>query len=164
MTRHARSFLALALLVAGAALADGGVLRNWFDDPFFQLADSLPGCPVPLGPLVTESEMKAESHARAERGTSCWLSGACSEPNAYMYDARIARYIREHVTVQGAASVWITVQRRFVLIEGCVERGEQASELASRLKDVPDVERVLVDVMTDVQGTPPYRRAPATGR
>lgn len=157
MARHARCICALALLVAGAAHADSQALRNWFDDPFFQIADRMPGCPVPLGPLLTESEMKAESHSRAERGTTCWLSGACSEPNAYLYDAGIARHIREQVTVQGAASLWITVKRRFVWLEGCVMGQEQAAELERRLKDVPQVERVLIDVMTGAEGRPPYR-------
>ncbi|WP_420476158.1 transporter [Noviherbaspirillum sp. ST9] len=159
-----RLLFALALTASGAAYADNTALRNWFDDPFFQIADTMPGCPVPLGPLLTDTEMKAESHARAERGTSCWLSGACVEPNAYRYDAEIARYIRKHVTVHGAASLWITVKRRFVWIEGCVERREQASDMESRLKDVPDVERVFADVMTGVEGSPPYRRAPAARR
>lgn len=164
MARHARLAFALAWLVAGTSHADGATLRNWFDDPFFQIADGMPECPRPLGPLLTESEMKTESHARAERGTSCWLSGACSEPNAYLYDAGIARHIREHVAVEGSASLWITVKRRFVWIEGCVERREQATELESRLKDVPHVERVLVNVMTGVKDRPPYRRAPVAGR
>jgi len=157
MTGHARLICVLVLLVAGAAHADRHALRSWFDDPFFQIADSMPGCPLPLGPLLTESEMKAESHSRAERGTTCWLTGACSEPNAYLYDAGIARHIREQVTVPGPASLWITVKRRFVWLEGCVSGREQAAELEKRLKDVPQVERVLVDVMTGVEGRPPYR-------
>lgn len=157
MKRRACLVFAFAAGLAGGARSDTQGLRNWFDDPFFQVADSLPGCPVPAGPLITEAEMKAESHSRAERGTTCWLSGACSEPNAYLYDARIAQHIREELGVQGRASLWITVKRRFVWLEGCVTDGAQAAQLESRLKAVPQVERVFVDVMTGVDGKPPYR-------
>lgn len=115
MARRALA-VALAWLVAGTACADGDVPRNWFDDPFFQIANGIPKCPRPLGPFLTESEMKAESHARAERGTSCWLSR------------------------------------------------ELATALERRLTDVPHVERVIVNVMTDAEGRPPYRLVPMSGR
>jgi len=154
----------IACLQAGAAYAGEPMLRNWFNDPFFQIADGLPGCPAPLGPLLSETEMKSESHARAERGTSCWLAGSCSEPNAYRYDAGIARDIRDRVSVPGDASLWITVKRRFVWLEGCIADARQAEAVERELKSVPQVERVLVDVMTGTQGSPPYRTAPVQGR
>lgn len=153
----------LALLLTGTAhAADDSTLRNWFDDPFFQVSDGVPGCPQPLGPLLTETEMKEESHSRAERGTTCWLTGACSQPNAYLYDKGIAQGIRNSLRVSDA-SLWMTVKRRFVWVEGCVARANQAAELEEWLKAVPEVERVFVNVMTGTEGKPPYRTLP-TGR
>ena len=43
--------------------------RNWFDDPFFQIASGLPGCPVPLGPFYTEAERRTQMHSRLERSS-----------------------------------------------------------------------------------------------
>ena len=160
MPRAVNLALVFFLSLAGTVHAENQPLRDWFNDPFFQIADGMPGCPVPRGPLLTESEMKAESHSRAERGTTCWLTGACAEPNAYRYDTKIADHIRERVKVSGPGSLWITVKRRIVWVEGCVARQEQSRELEGWLKDVPDVERVLVDVMTGVEGRPPYRTLP----
>ncbi len=151
----------LALLTLGAAhAAENEVLKNWFNDPFFQIASGMPSCPVPLGPLLSETEMKSESHARAERGTSCWMAGECMQPNAYLYDAGIARAIRERLADDAAfrgASLWVTVKRRFVWLQGCVADDSQATRLEAVLRAVPDVERVIVDVMHGTAGKPPYQ-------
>lgn len=68
--------------------------RNWFNDPFFQISAALPGCPMPLGPLMTEAERRAEAHHRGERGTACWLAGKCERPSYYEYDQDIAAAFR----------------------------------------------------------------------
>jgi hypothetical protein len=160
-----KALISLALLLAGAACADDGSgLKNWFGDPFFRLVEGVPNCPTPLGPLQTESEMKSESHSRAERGTTCWMSGACSQPNAYLYDPEIAKLVREKLRVEGDASLWVTVKRRFVWVEGCVTRAGQAAELENQVKALPDVERVFVNVMTGAAGKPPYRTLPEATR
>lgn len=153
-----KALISIAFLLTNAVYAaDGAVLKNWFGDPFIHLSDGIPHCPRPLGPLLTESEMKSESHSRAERGTTCWMSGACSQPNAYLYDPGIAKLVREHLRVDGNTSLWVTVKRRFVWLEGCVAHTSQSTGLESQLKTLPDVERVFVNVMTGTHGKPPYR-------
>lgn len=57
-------------------------LRNWFDDPFFQVRAGKPACAAPLGPLTDEAEMRKQTHPRSERGTRCWLAGQCRLPRS----------------------------------------------------------------------------------
>src|SRR4051812_43541872 len=71
---------------AASAASAPAERRNWFEDPFVVATHGLPGCPVPDAPLLTEVEMQREAHWRAERGTSCFRSGRCRLPNAYLYD------------------------------------------------------------------------------
>lgn len=156
----ARPIIFLSVLLCSAPAAQDGLLKNWFNDPFFAIADGMPGCPRPRGPLLTETEMKAESHSRAERGTSCWMAGTCKKPNAYLYDAAIASEIRARVPPYPDDSLWITVQRRWVWVDGCVADASRAAELEALLKSVPDVEHVLVNVMQGTNGKPPYRTLP----
>lgn len=154
-------FTVFGLLGAGARAQDNAPLKNWFNDPFFPLVQQMEQCPVPRGPLMTEAEMKAESHSRIERGTTCWMTGRCKEPNAYLYDAGIGEAIRERFAGDSALrgmSLWITVKRRFVWVEGCVPDASRAAELETMFRAVPDVERVLVNVMQGTDGKPPYAR------
>ena len=58
------------------------------------------------------------------------------------------------------ASVWVTIQRRWVFLEGCVSSPEQALQLEQTAKAVPEVEVVVPAVMTGTQGKPPYAVAP----
>ncbi|RZI41899.1 BON domain-containing protein [Herbaspirillum sp. HC18] len=148
--------LTLAILHGAAHADDGPLLKNWFNDPFFQASDGMRNCPQPRGPLLTETEMKAEAHSRVERGTSCWMAGTCKEPNAYLYDASIAQAIRERLPKQEGDSLWITVRRRWVWVEGCVTDMRHAADWEAAMKAVPDVERVLVNVMQGTEGKPPY--------
>jgi hypothetical protein len=154
-----RRALLVALLAASLAHAQD-VRKNWFNDPFIQVRNGLPNCPVPLGPLLTEAEMRAESHSRVERGTSCWMAGKCAQPNAYFYDAKIAEALRQRFAQSSDyrdASLWISVKRRFVWIEGCAGEASDAASLEALAQEVPDVEHVFVDVMTGTSGKPPYR-------
>lgn len=149
--------------LAAFCSADEAVLRNWFDDPFFQVRNEIKQCPVPLGPLLTEAEKIAESHSRIERGTSCWLAGTCAEANAYKYDKSIAKSIQERFETSDAfkdASLWITVKRKFVWVEGCVPNATYSKQLEAYFQSVPNVERVLVDVMSSLDGRPPYAIRP----
>jgi hypothetical protein len=151
------SLCGAASMNAGAD--DGAMRKNWFDDPFFQVRDGIANCPKPLGPLLTEAEMNSEAHSRVERGTSCWMAGKCSEPNAYRYDAAIGKAVAERFRAESGfrdASLWITVKRRFVWVEGCVAHSEQAQELERFALSVPDVERAIVNVRTGTEGKPPY--------
>jgi len=135
----------LAWLTLGCALADEP-RTNAFDDPFGQATAGLPGCPVPPGPLYSVEEARLQAHGRAERGTSCYRAGRCRLPNAYLYDRelhpRVVRFIQQDGRFADT-SVWITVQRRWVLVEGCVRSREQGLALEDALRTVDDVEAVL---------------------
>jgi hypothetical protein len=159
------------LLVSGLAISACGIaaegenppLKNWFNDPFFQIRDAIRACPVPLGPLITEAQRREEAHYRVERGTSCWMAGKCEKPNSYLYDAPIAMAIRQRFA-QGSefddASLWITVQRRFVIVQGCIARPEQAPQIDAIMRAIPDVERVVLQLVTSANQSPPYPLAP----
>lgn len=134
--------------------------KNWYNDPFFALSNSVSACPLPLGPLMTKAEADDDAHYRVERGTSCWLAHKCSKPNAYLYDADIAAAVRQQFqgdALLAGTSLWITVQRRFVYAEGCVPAAFDRDALQRRLEAIPDVEQVFVHVTADPRGTPPYR-------
>ncbi|QGZ64518.1 BON domain-containing protein [Paraburkholderia acidisoli] len=140
--------------------ADANARKNWYGDPFFALARDVPACPVPLGPLMTKAEADDDAHYRVERGTTCWLAHQCTKPNSYLYDADIAAAIRQQLQGDArfkGASVWITVQRRFVYAEGCVPAGFDGAALERRLLAIPDVEQVFVRVTSTPRGALPYK-------
>ncbi len=150
--------LLVALLLAGAT--DDDVL-NRFNDPFEAVSHDIADCPEPRGPRITAAEARVQAHHRAERGTTCWLKGECSEPNAFRYDAGIAAALRERL--QGAAalkpsSLWFTVQGRVVYFEGCVEREAQGAELEALARGLPEVQQALALVRVGRGATLPYRR------
>jgi len=108
-------------------------------DPFFQVSSGLKDCPAPLGPLYTPAEVRSQMHGRLERGTSCWLAGRCKDSNAYRYDKAVAPRVREALAaVPGIkrASVWVTVQRRWVYLQGCVPTRDLARRLERAAKAV----------------------------
>jgi hypothetical protein len=156
----------VALLLSQSPLAIGeaaGELRNWFDDPFFVVREAVRDCPVPLGPLTNGDERRTQTHTRSERGTRCFLEGRCARPNSYLYDKDIAAGVRERFAASRSyrdASLWVTVQRRIVWIEGCVAPGYRKGSLERLVRDVPDVELVVVNVRQGPRGTIPYRRLP----
>jgi hypothetical protein len=137
------------LLVAGMAAAQTSLAqerRNWFDDPFFQVSSGVPECPAPLGPWLTRDEQRREAHGRTERGTSCWLAGKCRDSNAYRYDKALAPQVEAALkAVPGIerTSVWVTLQRRWVLLEGCVDSPERIAQLELAARQVADVESVV---------------------
>ena len=166
MVERAIAVLGAVLCMAGAAAHANEALKNWFSDPFFQVRSAQAGCPEPLGPRMTEADMRKDAHARVERGTRCWLAGQCTKANAYHYDAAIAEAVRERFRaprVLPNATLWVTVQRRFVFVEGCAGERDAAGRIARLLRDVPDVERVIVDVARDPRGPLPYRALRARG-
>lgn len=144
---------------AGAE-AEGEDLKNWFGDPFFQVSGGQGGCPLPRGPFMTEKEKIDDSHSRAERGTTCWLAGECERPNSYLYDAGIAETVRKRMADDPPIaddSLWVTVTRRFVFVEGCVADRKREGEIEALVREVPHVDRVFVNVMQGTSGRPPYR-------
>ena len=166
---------ALSVTVLGSLLLQGptargandGELRNWFDDPFFTVREGVPDCPVPLGPLTNGDERRTQTHTRSERGTRCYLEGRCTKPNSYLYDKDIADGVRARFAASNAyrdASLWVTVQRRIVWIEGCVAPGYRSGSLERLVRDVPDVELVVVNVRQGLRGAIPYRRLPGSMR
>lgn len=143
-----------------AAGADDAVL-NRFNDPFEAVSADMADCPEPRGPRITAAEARVQAHHRAERGTTCWLKGECSEPNAFRYDAAIASALRaalDNAATLHPSSLWFTVQGRVVYLEGCVERAGQAADLEAKARGLPDVQNALALVRVGRGGATPYRR------
>jgi hypothetical protein len=147
------AFVALLVVAAlfGNAFADEP-LKNHYNDPFIQVTNGIAQCPLPKGPFMTLAEANAEAHPRIERGTTCFMSGKCKEPNAYRYDAQIAAAAKLKFEVAigkvpsyAKSSVWLTVQRRFVFAHGCVSSKAQATNIEALLKSVENVEYVGAD-------------------
>lgn len=154
------------MLTGGASADPPEEPKNWFNDPFIQVRQGFSACPLPLGPLITEAQRRAEAHYRVERGTSCWMEGKCTKPNAYLYDAPIGASIAQSFAASSDfadTSLWITVQRRFVMVEGCISRPEQGPEIEARIQAIPDVERVILELMLPGQTRVPYPIAPTKG-
>ena len=153
----------LFVAVCSGASAAGEERRNWFDDPFAQATHGYPRCPVPDGPLITEAEMRMESHSRAERGTRCWLEKKCDSPSAYKYD----KPINENATTRLAGDprfkdsmVWVRTLRGFVFLQGCVRSEKQRQQLLGAVGALPRVERVIDELQVGVGGKPPYKLPP----
>ena len=147
-------------LLAITAATQAEPLKNWFADPYFQVRSGIARCPVPRGPFTTESEMRKEAHSRAERGTSCWLAKKCAKPNSYLYDPEIARAVQARFDATDAlrdASLWVTVQRRIVWIEGCVPPIYADGQVEELLRGLADVELVIVNVTKSPMKKTPYR-------
>lgn len=157
--KEIRCVVACALaLIAGPAAAED--LRNWFGDPYFQVRSAIAACPAPRGPFETEGEMRQETHYRSERGTRCWLEKKCAKPNSYMYDADIATAVRARFASTRKfkdASLWVTAQRRWLWVEGCVRSARERRELEKFVRGIPDVELVIVNVSDRKGAEPPYR-------
>lgn len=135
-------------------------LRNWFNDPFFQISDGLPGCPLPAGPFLTDRERQSQAHWRAEKGTTCWLARDCDRPNAFAYDPDIAAAMQATARQDkpfADSSLWATVQARVVYIEGCVAHPSKVAEIEAFARAQPFVEQVFVFVRSDPSARPPYR-------
>ena len=136
------------------------ILRNWFNDPFFQVRSAIPDCAMPLGPYENEEQRMRETHYRLERGLRCYLEKKCSKPSSYMYDADIASAVRARFDASRRlrdSSLWVTVQRRFVWVEGCVRSPRGQRDIETLLQGTPDVEQVIVFVSADPRAPPPYR-------
>ena len=150
--------LGAGLLLATATAFASPPLKNWFNDPFFQVRARIASCQTPLGPFATEAEMRQQAHSRIERGTSCWLAKQCAKPNAYMYDADIAADLRHRFAQRrrfADASLWLTVQRRFVYVEGCVRSRQVAAGIETFIKRTADVQLVIANITVGA-GKPNY--------
>ncbi|AOI74761.1 hypothetical protein [Burkholderia ubonensis] len=156
----AASALAASALAQPDEAGEQTMRRNWYDDPFVALSRDVAECPLPLGPWMTRAEMEDDAHYRAERGTTCWLAHRCTKPNSYMYDAPIAAAAKAHFagsTRLSGTSLWITVQRRFVYVEGCADASFDRAALQRELAALPDVEQVFVRITDDPRRSVPYK-------
>jgi len=145
MDRHARHCLAVVLSLA-AGLASAEERANYFNDPFLQLTSGIASCPVPEGPLITETQRREQAHGRIERGTSCFQAGRCRLPNAYLYDKEIIPRVKKAVDFAANfadTSVWAEGQRRWVWLKGCVRSPEQSDALERLVRSIDDVENVI---------------------
>jgi hypothetical protein len=141
--------------------------KNWFDDPHFVVRSAIAACPVPLGPNITLAERDSAAHGRAERGTTCFLEGRCRKPNAFAYDKEIADLVRKRFGARDVlpdSALWITIQRRWIRVEGCVMRPEDIPTLEGFLVGIDDVERVVVNVALMPIATVPYPVLPSGAR
>ena len=145
MLQTTRTLLA-AVAFSGAIGTFAQTATNHFDDPFLRATSALPGCPVPAGPLYTPEQVRDEAHSRAQHGTSCYHSGRCRLPNAYLYDKEIApravQYLQRDERLADS-SVWIVVQRRIVFLQGCVKSREQAETMERSVGLIDDVMGVV---------------------
>jgi len=164
MTGAASRARVACLIVLGAAVAGAAGsaedLRNWFDDPFFQISSSLADCPVPAGPFVSEADKRVQAHRRAEKGTTCWLAGECDRPNAYAYDRDIAAAFRQAVADADrlpGTTLWVTVQGRVLYIEGCALQNSSVAAVEALARSIPHVEQAIAIVRTDPAAPPPYK-------
>ena len=164
MSGATRMALIASALVLGLGLAavarSAEELRNWFDDPFFQISSSVPDCPVPAGPFISESDKRVQAHRRAEKGTTCWLAGECDRPNAYAYDRDIAEAFRKAVAGPdrlAGTTLWVTVQGRVVYIEGCALQNSSVVAVEALARSLPHVQQAIAIVRTDPTARPPYK-------
>ena len=151
---------AIAALAAGAALAGSAEQRsNVFDDPFLQATHAIAACPPAEPPLLTATEARAQSHMRAEKGTTCHYYGRCRLPNAYLYDREIVPRVVRFIQLDDRfanTSIWILGQRRWVYLKGCVASAEQAAALVHEVRLIDDVEAVIDELMVGSDGKAPY--------
>jgi hypothetical protein len=161
------STLVVALSLAAPCIGaetEPALLLNPFGDPFVQATAGRP-CPPPRGPAYSEAARRAEAHQRIERGTSCWLAGRCAEPNAYRYDAANAAAAVAALRAEpslASSAVWVTAQRRFVFLEGCVADAAQAADAEAAVKVLPDVEQVIPALRRPGERVPYAVAAPAS--
>ncbi|HDR8973828.1 BON domain-containing protein [Burkholderia vietnamiensis] len=156
------AWLAALAMASSFAQSDAEIpaaRRNWYNDPFIALSQDYAECPLPLGPWMTHAEMEDDAHYRVERGTTCWLAHRCTKPNSYMYDEPIAAAAKAFSGSERlrGTSLWITVQRRFIYVEGCAEAAFDRQALARELGALPDVEQVFVRITDDPHRALPYR-------
>lgn len=150
--------LAGLLLLLGAS-AQAEERRNYFEDPFMQVSNALPGCPEPRPPGMTPQELRSVEHVRAEHGGSCYRAGRCRLPNSYLYDKeiipRVAQYLRQDGRFNDTA-VWVLGERRLVTLMGCVKTREQAEQMERAVMLVDDVMGVINQLAVGAGAKPKY--------
>ncbi|MDB5763883.1 MAG: transport-associated protein [Herminiimonas sp.] len=145
------SFVAGTVLLSCFCNASfAGERSNFYGDPFLQVTGAIPGCPVPEGPSITEVEARAQAHWRVERGTSCFQTGRCRLPNAYLYDKEIIPRVKKAIDADGRfaeTSVWVEGQHRWVWLKGCVRKQADSDALERLVRSLDDVETVINELV-----------------
>lgn len=168
--RAVRPISALAIVVLNiasvSAAGTGGPTerRNWFETPFDQAVTGAQGCPRPEGPLLTQAEMRQQAHGRIERGTSCWLAKKCEDSNVYRRDPEIQQRVLQAIRRGDSfaqSSVWVTTERRYVTLQGCVGSVGMKSRLLDRVRGVAGVEQVFDQLIVGTAGKPRWTVDPA---
>lgn len=136
-------------------------LQNFGRDPFLHISRAIPDCPVPLGPFMRESDWLADAHHRIEKGNHCWLEGRCRLSNSYRYDAEIAESAQRRLSTIAAempwaaqTSLWLTFQRRIIVVQGCVAPGFPVARFVKALGETADVEAVVDQIVVRRPGAP----------
>ena len=148
-TAHDACLAMLALVLSSTALASEE-RANYFDDPFLQVTSAIADCPPQKGPMITEAEMRAQAHSRAERGTSCFQSGRCRLPNAYLYDKEIIPRVQKAILATDRfsdTSIWVEGRRRWVWLTGCVRARADIDALVRLVRGIDDVEAVVNELV-----------------
>ena len=164
---HIAAWLLTLVWASACVHAEEPQRLNRGNDPFFSISQAVAHCPEPLGPLETDSEWRAESHWRVERGNSCWWEGRCRLSNGYLYDKEIAEAVKRRLAnIEPAThwkertTLWLMLQRRFVYVQGCVAPGFDKKTFLAELAKTADVERVIddtVNAVDDPAAKLPYR-------
>ncbi|VVE88470.1 hypothetical protein [Pandoraea bronchicola] len=136
-------------------------VQNFGHDPFLHISTAIADCPTPLGPAMRESDWLADAHHRIEKGNHCWLEGRCRLSNSYRYDVEIAESAQRRLSSIAAVipwaaqtSLWLTFQRRIVVVQGCVAPGFALSTFLKALAETADVEAVVDQVIVRRPGAP----------
>jgi BON domain len=119
------------------AVANAEPPRTYQLDPFSQATSGYAACPSVKPPVLDEQQMRAQAHSRAERGTSCCLTGTCECGGAYKRDPEINDRVIEALRRDARfrdTSVWATTTRGFVTLQGCVHNASQKSALERLVK------------------------------
>jgi BON domain len=137
-------------LFGSAAHAVDPVEQGHFDDPFIQITSGIAACPIQERAKLTPEEIRAETHWRSERGTSCYRAGRCRYPNAYLYDKELATRVEKSILADGRfanTSLWMEGYRRWIVLKGCVSSQEQLQEAERVVRNIDDVEAVINELM-----------------
>jgi BON domain len=144
---------------SAAAQQNSNERTNFWSDPFVNVTSAFAACPVPAGPLFTAEEALADSHWRAQRGVSCFLSGRCRLANAYLYDREIIPRVKQFLLADGRfeqSSIWVMGQRRWVWLMGCVGSESDRVTLEVLVRNIDDVEAVINELMIGTADRPSY--------
>jgi hypothetical protein len=158
-----RWLIVLACLLAPSLPSQAQQRGNFFGDPFLSVTSSMPACPQPLGPAVTQAEVREQAHVRAQHGGSCFRAGRCRLPNSYLYDAEIAPRVALAIRQDGRlddTSIWVAGERRLVTLMGCVQSAQQAQAAERLVLLIDDVMGVINLLMVGTQGVPTYEIKP----